>query len=109
MILLINRYAIVSYKKPPKNKKVLSHNGTRLVKTPAVPPKLMKNHPLYLALTYEPYCNGYEPSIATHVKTLSVALISPFAKTSATVLPPPTALLKHQIKVTPLNHGFFLM
>jgi hypothetical protein len=39
-------------------------------------------------------------------KRLSVALISPFAKSFATALPPSAALFKHYIMVTTLNHRF---
>ena len=54
---------------------------------PAVPPKLMKTHPLISVLSYGVYCNGYFPSTATR-KTLSVALISPFTKHLVAVFPP---------------------
>lgn len=67
----------------------------------------MKLHPLCLVHIYESYCNGYV-TVDYYLLTLSIALISPFALISATVIPPPTALFEPHKKVTTLNHRFIL-
>lgn len=67
----------------------------QVLQMPAVPPKLMKIHPL--KLTHFMYALRSVTGAARQLLLtlrLSVALISPFTKNSVTAIPPPAALLK---------------